>query len=298
MSSGFSIKQKKISFGQWQETKTIKISFIFVQFFSMCNQEMDQKCQTVINDSLQWCEDVAGHNSRFPCLFGNALDLIPYKTYDISWTYSRKLSAVKQTHIATTGQCLRHCALCPVFKPMAQFGVSGLPCPDMSSAGLRRKRAGPTSTVYMAHGRYVSVHKIPLLLVECTKELWPLISYIYSMEMYFDLGCFAFILSLLLCLIVGEIHDENARSESSVHSLICFHECSIDLFPVQGKQVYLLLVHVFAFAIKYYCFCSVLPRPMTTTSLRIWIWVCSRILILTMISTNASVSLQTSGFLD
>lgn len=165
-------------------------SFSDLLIVSMCNQEMDRKCQTVINDSLQWCEDVAGHNSRFPCLFGDALDLIPYKTYDISWSYSQKLSAVNHSHIATTGQCLRHSQGCSVVKPMATFGVSGLPCPDMSTAGKRRKRAGPTATVYMAHGRYATIHKIPLLLVECTKELWPLIYYGRNVFFFFSLFLF------------------------------------------------------------------------------------------------------------
>lgn len=131
---------------------------------------MDQKCQIVLNDSLQWCEEVAGHNPTFPCLFENALDLIPYNTYRDHWAYSQKSEAVKKCSIAKTGHCLRHGQACSVWKPMALFDVSGLPCPDMSTAGLRRKRAGETSAVYMAHGRYSTVHKVPLLLVECTKD--------------------------------------------------------------------------------------------------------------------------------
>ena len=38
----------------------------------------------------------------------------------------------------------------------------------MSRAGLRRKRAGVTSDVYIAHGRYCTERRIPLLLIECT----------------------------------------------------------------------------------------------------------------------------------
>ena len=39
---------------------------------------------------------------------------------------------------------------------MAAFCVSGLPCPDMSTAGKRRKRAGPTNAVNLAHGKYIT----------------------------------------------------------------------------------------------------------------------------------------------
>lgn len=52
----------------------------------------------------------------------------------------------------------------------SEFSVAGLPCPDMSAAGKRLKRAGPTAKVYMAAGRYHTVNETPLLLVECTPE--------------------------------------------------------------------------------------------------------------------------------
>ncbi|CAE7223901.1 unnamed protein product, partial [Symbiodinium sp. KB8] len=41
----------------------------------------------------------------------------------------------------------------------------------MSAAGKRLKRAGETNAVYIAHGRFVTAKRTPLLLVECTKDL-------------------------------------------------------------------------------------------------------------------------------
>ena len=97
------------------------------------------------------------------------MDLLPHGTLDPLWPYSKKLEAVKESGIATQAHCIRHGQVCSVNK-MAVFDVSGLPCPDMSVCGLRKKRAGPTAGVYLAHGKYVSRNRIPLLLIECTEE--------------------------------------------------------------------------------------------------------------------------------
>ncbi len=66
--------------------------------------------------------------------------------------------------------CLAHGAICPVDKVCASLDVSGLPCPDMSTAGLQQKRAGVTSNVYIAHGAYCTKNRTPLLLIECTPD--------------------------------------------------------------------------------------------------------------------------------
>ena len=52
--------------------------------------------------------------------------------------------------------------------PSADFGVSGLPCTDMSIRGKRLKRDGPSNSVFMTHAKYVESHKVPLFVIECT----------------------------------------------------------------------------------------------------------------------------------
>ena len=69
-------------------------------------------------------------------------------------------------------KCKSHKSLlgCPL--PDAHFGCSGLPCTDMSAAGLRQKKEGPTNAVYMSHGRFVEARRVPLFVLECTPVLW------------------------------------------------------------------------------------------------------------------------------
>jgi len=121
----------------------------------------------VIKDAMNWCEDVTGHKGA--CLFEDILDLLPNGTLDPDWTYSEKLQATTGVTTARFGSCVTHDSHCFVNKT-AVFDVSGLPCPDMSRAGKRRKRAGVTNSVYLAHGRYVTLNRMPLQLTECTPD--------------------------------------------------------------------------------------------------------------------------------
>ena len=130
-------------------------------------QEKDMKCQSVIGDAMKWCQEVTGDHGS--CLFDDILDLLPYQTIDPTWTYSAKLEAVSKCTLVDRGCCVAHDAACYVGKEAA-FDVSGLPCPDFSTAGNRKMRAGVTNSVYLTHGRYVTAHRTPLLLTECTKD--------------------------------------------------------------------------------------------------------------------------------
>ena len=128
---------------------------------------------------MAWCEDVSGHPRNGPCLFSDILDLVPDAQQFLNnvenASYSMKKEAVTASSLGQWGRCCTHNKLCTMAKN-AQFVVSGLPCPDMSTCGKRQKRAGPTAAVYMAHGKYATTHRVPLLLVECTKEPWLSIS--------------------------------------------------------------------------------------------------------------------------
>ena len=116
----------------------------------------------------KWCEEVAGGQGA-GCRFGDIMDLLSPKIDDTA-TYSQKLEAGKKAALAGRAYCQTHRRWCATAKS-ASFDVSGLPCPDMSTAGKRKRRAGVTSGVYVAHGEYVTRNAIPLLLIECTKDM-------------------------------------------------------------------------------------------------------------------------------
>ncbi|CAE7853058.1 unnamed protein product [Symbiodinium necroappetens] len=117
---------------------------------------------------MRWCQKVAGHGAE-PFIFGDITRLLGDSWYTASMTYSQRLQAGLQTPLVSSMHCQLHRTSCPL--PCPIFDVSGLPCPDMSAAGKRLKRAGETNAVYIAHGRFVTAKRTPLLLVECTKDL-------------------------------------------------------------------------------------------------------------------------------
>ena len=132
-------------------------------------EEYNNKCQQMLQESLIWCQKVAGHMPQ-ACLFSNILDLTPDVNYKSHNCYSKRLEACNAAELAESSMCGIHNRLCPTTKPLAAFDVSGLPCPDMSTAGKRMRRAGDTASVYMAHGKHVCKNRTPLLLIECTKD--------------------------------------------------------------------------------------------------------------------------------
>lgn len=136
-------------------------------------EEYSQKCTALIEESLNWCGTVAGHNPTACCLFGDITDMLPAGSLTGCETYTSKLEAVNRCGPLTRRlHCARRDAPCnPMKGKHAQFDVSGLPCPDMSRANQKRlKRGGPTNSVYMVHGKWASENRVPLLLVECTPD--------------------------------------------------------------------------------------------------------------------------------
>ena len=116
---------------------------------------------------MRWCQKVAGHGAE-PFIFGDIRGLLRGPWYSADMSYSQRLHAGMKAQLVSGMQCRLHRAECPL--PCPIFDVSGLPCPDMSAAGKRLKRAGDTNTVYIAHGRFVTTQRTPLILVECTKD--------------------------------------------------------------------------------------------------------------------------------
>eukprot|EP00439_Symbiodinium_sp_Y106_P050581 s213_g6.t1 len=133
-------------------------------------EEFNEGCHQLLAECDRWCHKVCGHPGD-PCLFGDITELLESPWFRDDMTYSQKLSSGRDTRMVDTMPCMLHGERCGIQKKPV-FDVSGLPCPDMSQCGKRLKRAGATNSVYIAHGRWVTDNKTPLLLVECTPEAW------------------------------------------------------------------------------------------------------------------------------
>ena len=95
--------------------------------------------------------------------------LSPSNCYRPGASYKQKKFIIMSSWLQASSPCLSCCEpLCRV--PEADFGISGLPCTDMSAAGLRQKRHGPTNSVYMNHAKYNKKMRTPLFIVECTPD--------------------------------------------------------------------------------------------------------------------------------
>ena len=156
------------------------------------DQEHTSRCQQLIRDSFRWIENVAGHDYKTSCMFGDILGLLPHGTLTSdTMTYTQKYHAIMNCNLVPQMHCLQHSAEakgCPCDPHKATtFSVSGLPCPDMSVANSKRlKRAGPTNSVYITHGKWATTNRIPLLLIECTPDSRPYKNFFWF---FFGGGC-------------------------------------------------------------------------------------------------------------
>ena len=89
--------------------------------------------------------------------------------YSAADSYRKKKKMILGSFMQTSSPCINcYDTLCSV--PAADFGISGLPCTDMSYAGKRLTRDGVTNSVYMTHAKYNKRNRTPLFVVECTPE--------------------------------------------------------------------------------------------------------------------------------
>ena len=104
-------------------------------------QEYSEPCQQLLLESMHWCQKVSGHAVGVsPFLFGDITKLLKGPWYDTTMTYSKRLAAGQEATLESGMWCQIQQRECPL--PYPYFDVSGLPCPDMSAAGKRLKRAG------------------------------------------------------------------------------------------------------------------------------------------------------------
>ena len=133
----------------------------------MLTKEWQEKCHPLMVNNLRWCQQVTG-KAEHPHIFCDIEALNP-NCYSKGDDYETKKRRIMNSFLQSSSPCLNCCdSLCAV--PEADFGISGLPCTDMSRAGLRRMRDGPTNAVYMTHAKYNKRKRTPIFVVECTPE--------------------------------------------------------------------------------------------------------------------------------
>ncbi|CAE7365205.1 desi2 [Symbiodinium microadriaticum] len=134
--------------------------------------EKEHKCHQLLRDNMLWCSKVLGRMED-PCMFGNVLDIYP--EFRDEGSFAEKQQLLFNCRRTPSCFCKIHGVgasaptACRI--PSSHFDVSGLPCPDFSTAGKRRRAEGPTNSVFLAHGRMHGELQTPLLLIENVQAL-------------------------------------------------------------------------------------------------------------------------------
>ena len=139
-------------------------------------KEYDPNCRQLLFDNHRWCCQTVGYQHAMPHLFGNILDLNPPGCLSQTWGYDAKRRKIMKTGVACQLDCAAHSVAPEIASeflngcapPYADFGCSGLPCTDMSRAGKRLRKHGPTNSIYITHAKFVQQKRVPLLVIECT----------------------------------------------------------------------------------------------------------------------------------
>ena len=107
-----------------------------------------------------------------PCMFENLVHVLPSGSYNAKDSFAKKFYDVNNANLMWAQGCLTHGQDCLLFGPDAgsDLDTSGLPCWDMSIAGLKLYEEGPTNIVFMSHAKMHVEKKTPLLIIENTKD--------------------------------------------------------------------------------------------------------------------------------
>jgi hypothetical protein len=133
-------------------------------------QEHDVECHQLIQDNENWCEECTGVIlDRKACLFEDILGLNLPRLYQSTDAYGFKKQRILSTWLQQSQECITHGDLCAL-PSSPDYGLSGLPCEDMSRAGLAQKRHGPTAPVYMSHAKFCNQQHVKLATIECTPD--------------------------------------------------------------------------------------------------------------------------------
>jgi len=116
---------------------------------SKVTEEISKQCRQSIVDHVAWCRETLSEDYEQPCVFGDIRDAIYPGTFDQKFSFEKKFRAVNRARVVPKQHCFTHNCMCPIFGPesRADADFSGLPCPDFSSAGKKRREEGPSNDV-------------------------------------------------------------------------------------------------------------------------------------------------------
>ena len=118
---------------------------------------------------MPWYNNTTQAFHPAPCVHGDLTEVIPPVDYQPNDKFMKKLYEINRSPLKTKQWCYTHhreCSLgvCGGMKP--DYDISGLPCPDMSPAGSRRREEGPTAPVFICHAKLHIALQTPMLVIE------------------------------------------------------------------------------------------------------------------------------------
>lgn len=133
----------------------------------MKTKEIDPKCRQLIVDHAAWYNSATNNWHPAPCIHGDLTKIVPEGSFDPEGTFMERLMQIDRAPILQHQHCFTHGHKCPLLEGVqSEYDVSGLPCPDMSPAGLGLKEEGKTSAVFISHAKLHIAKQTPLLVVE------------------------------------------------------------------------------------------------------------------------------------
>ena len=129
-------------------------------------------CRQLIIDHMQWCNNTTEMSHPMPCVFGDMTEVLPPDTFT-EGNFMKKVYRANKMPMMTHQHCYTHNKLCPLGvrgEVDSDYDLSGLPCPDMSPAGLRLGPEGPTSKVFISRAKLHIARQTPLLIIENVPE--------------------------------------------------------------------------------------------------------------------------------
>ena len=138
-------------------------------------QEIDGHCRQLILDHTQWCDATVQMPRPSPCVFGDVSQIFPPGSLPDPPTgdFPALVQAANKAPLLCNQFCYAHNRRCRLFGPDSKstdMDISGLPCPDMSKAGLQKFENGPTSIVFVAHAKMHIQKGTKLLIIENVPE--------------------------------------------------------------------------------------------------------------------------------
>ena len=133
-------------------------------------KEMRQDCRQSIVDHHAWCGELDPTIYKgMPCVFGDLCGVMPEGLLD-EGSFIQKVVAANRSMLARDAYCYTHNRLCPLWpasrRTTADVEVAGLPCPDFSRAGRKRREEGPTNKVFISHAKRHVELGTPLIVIE------------------------------------------------------------------------------------------------------------------------------------